>query len=625
MIREHRNPWPAIGLAAAVAFGGLIATGTASAATPALPAPAAAAGDPTPEAVVVVLRDQLTDKPANRAHVGARRTAALSGQDLVLSRLPGAAPKDLKHFTLGNAFSATVSKAQAAALALDPAVESVTPDTLVPVTPTPATTPAPTATPAPAVTAGTPSVPASVCSTDPTKPGLEPEALSTINARSDDPTAKTAAALGIDGSGVKVAYIADGINPQNAAFIRKDGTSAIVDYKDFYGDGPNAQTSGAEAFGDASAVAAQGNVVYDIAKFANPNVVTFPGGHCYIRIVGVAPGASVVALKAGSELLPNSAIIQAIDYAVTVDHVDVINESFGGNLFADSDARNTIETFNDQAVAAGTTVTASSGDAGPTSTIGNPATDPLVISAGATTDSRAYEQSGYALATKFSNGTWKDNEISSLSSAGITQGGRTIDISAPGEADWAACDDSGNFTGCTTYQGTHSQIQLFGGTSQSSPLTAGVAALVIQAYRKSHAGTSPTPAMVKQLITSTTRDLGFPGQDQGTGLLDARAAVEAALTAPGASVTPDPSVSSNIVLSTDQLTVTGAPGTSKSATVSVTNVGTKPLTVVPSTRKEAVLADARQTVAISATSTQTTPYPTSGAPWVYKTADLHGA
>ena len=331
MIRERRNPWPTVLLAAAVACGGLIATGTADAAPVRALAPAAATavGDQTPEAVVVVLRDQLSDKPANRTHVAARRTAAVSTQDLVLSRLPGTAPTKLKHFTLGNAFSATVSKAQAAALALDPAVQSVTPDTLVSVTPTAPAAKTPAAASAPAVI---PSVPASACSTNPANPGLEPEALSTINARSDDPTAKTAAALGIDGSGVKVAYIADGINPQNAGFIRKDGTSAIVDYQDFYGDGPNAPSSGAEAFGDASAVAAQGNVVYDIAKFANPNVVTYPGGHCYIRIVGVAPGASVVALKAGSELLPNSAIIQAIDYAVTVDRVDVINESFGGNI-----------------------------------------------------------------------------------------------------------------------------------------------------------------------------------------------------------------------------------------------------------------------------------------------------
>ena len=177
----------------------------------------------------------------------------------------------------------------------------------------------------------------------------------------------------------------------------------------------------------------------------------YPGGHCYIKIVGVAPGANVVALKAGSELLPNSAILQSIDYAVTVAKVNVINESFGSNIYPDTGARQTIDTFNDNAVDAGVTVVGSTGDAGITSTIGNPATDPNVISAGASTDNRLYEQTGYALATRFSNGTWQDNNISALSSAGITQSGRTIDISAPGEADWAVCDEGGKFVGCTSF------------------------------------------------------------------------------------------------------------------------------------------------------------------------------
>ena len=103
------------------------------------------------------------------------------------------------------------------------------------------------------------------------------------------------------------------------------------------------------------------------------------------------------------------------------------------------------------------TVTVSTGDAGTTSTIGNPSTDPNVISTGATTDSRLYEQTGYALATAFGNGHWQDDNISSLSSAGITQNGRTIDVSAPGEADWAVCDASGNFTGVHLVQRARSR------------------------------------------------------------------------------------------------------------------------------------------------------------------------
>ena len=578
--------------------------------------PAPAAPSPTSsstEKVIVVLRNQLGSTPANKTHIASRRQAAQASQQAVLSRLAGPAPASLKHFTVGNAFSATVTQAQAAALAADPAVASVSQDQPVSVAPpTASQAAAPQGAPAPS-----PVNPAA-CSSNPAKPLLEPEALQTMNVRSDDPTAKTAAALGIDGTGVKVAYIADGINPNNAGFLRKNGTSAIVDYQDFYGDGPNAPTGGAEAFGDASAVVAQGNVTYDVADFANPAVVSYPGGHCYIRIVGVAPGATMVALKAGSELLPNSAILQAIDYAVSVQHVDVLNESFGANLIPDSGARNTIQVFDEQAVAAGVTVTVSTGDGGITGTIGNPSTSPLLISAGAITDSRLYEQTGYALATRFSNGNWLDRNISSLSSAGITQNGRTIDLSAPGEADWAVCDDSGNFTACTNFRGGFGKIQSFGGTSQSAPLTAGVAALVIQAYRKTHGGASPAPALVKQLLTSTAHDLGMPGDEQGSGEIDARAAVEAALTYPGASGVPA-GVSSNIAVSPNQLTLAGAPGTNRVGRVTVTNVGRTALTVVPATRRYASLSTQQQQTTIDASSSQTTPYPVGGAPWVYKT------
>jgi len=575
--------------------------------SPALAAPVASTAD---QSVIVVLHDQLASAPADRAHVNTRRLQATNSQDAVLSRLAkrgGAKVTKVQHYTSANALSLTASPDQIAALATDPAVAAVIPNRQVAIPVRAKVSEGAQTTASAAI--GTPSSTA-ICPTDPSHPLLEPEALQDTNTASDDPTAKTAQQL-TDGSGTKVAYIADAIDPNNPDFIRADGSHVIVDYKAFSADGPTPDEGGAEAYGDASSIAAQGLVSHDLSTWVNP-AYPLPAG-CNIRILGMAPGASIVALKID---FFTTSIVQAIDYAVSTDHVDVLNESFGGAPIPDAAARSAISLFNDMAVAAGTTVTVSSGDAGTTNTIGNPATDPNIISVAANTNNRAYAQTGYAGARFFGNGNWNNDEISSLSSGGTTQSGNTVDITAPGESGWAACE--ANAPECTNFRGGTSDFQLFGGTSQSAPLTAGAAALVISAYRSTHGGASPSPKLVKSLLTSTASDLGLPTFEQGAGLLNSRAAVEAALTYPGATTAAPAGVSSNINLSTSKITFAGAPGSSDTNNIKVTNVGTHNLTVAAGTRDYLTTNVQTHTTTINATTDPTFPYPTTGAPWAYK-------
>lgn len=547
------------------AFAGLIALGLLAGAASAGASPVP--GNGAMRKVIVLLHD--------RPDQGVRAEVRPVAQGL---RSSGA-----RHVISGTSLPfvvASVSTAQEAALKSNPAVQAVFPDTVIP---------APTA----PIPAGAQLVPAlgtrGAASAGPCgtagKPEADPEALAVIHA-------PAALKLGFDGAGVSVAYIAGPIDTTIPDFKRNSkyassGSAAgspVLTNVNFAGDPANTPSGddAGESFLDASSIVAQGDTVFDLNDFVG---TTHPLPHpCDITVTGTAPGASLMGLDvfSSNNVTTESNFIQAIQYAVA-NGVKVLNESFGGNPFPDS-ALDATRIVDDDAVAAGVTVVTSTGDSGVTSTVGSPATDPKLISAGASTTFRAYKQLTFgginATSPRASKGTWLDNNIATISSGGFSQAGdSTVDLVAPGDSNWALCSPNTTvYTACTTFFGTPTGLQFTGGTSESAPLTAGAAADVIQAYEKTHHA-DPSPALVKQILMSTATDLKAPAEQQGAGLLNIGAAVKEA-----ESINLSTHRTGSLLLSPNQIDVTRAAGAATSEKIGVTNTGSKTVTVSLSTR-----------------------------------------
>lgn len=203
---------------------------------------------------------------------------------------------------------------------------------------------------------------------------------------------------------------------------------------------------------------------------------------------------------------PDSATIAGIRYA-TQQGVDIVNLSLGGNDLACPTA---MQTALDDAIAAGITVIAASGNAGP-GTIGVPASCNGVISV---------------------SGTGPDTTVTPYASTNPF-----IDVAAPGGLTDQSPDDGVLTTSWWQFGQRTESVAAVQGTSFAAPYVTGLAALLLAV------DPDLTPAEIEAVLEGTAEDLGDEGRDEdyGWGLVQAGDAVElVASGAPLPDLAPDP-------------------------------------------------------------------------------------
>ncbi len=553
-------------------------SGTGSVANPnALPF---SSGSATSGRVIVVLKNQHSDLNLIK-QATARRTQDFADQAPIVSSIKASGGSDVLQLVAVNAVAAKLSSSEVSRLLKMPSVSRIVPDSPVANQASPAV-----ASPAASVPNSQvvpPANPAPCPAASQAQPGVvqEPEADTVVHASDGNPNDPDMGNAIATGKGVVVAN--EDINgiQANPNFTRPDGTPVAVNVP------PQDTTilAGNDEFDeDGSSIAAQGTVVYQYdtgqTTGTNEGALPFSGlpSTCKFYIIGTAPGASLTDSSDittppsdnGTEL--ESQVVASVDHvtdaAQPAVRADEISESFSDSNYVPQ----IVNTANDAAVAAGVAIFVSSGDAGDSQQSGssmNPlASDPNVMDLGATEGNRLI-----ALNDGFPS--YQSNQIGGISSGGVGVTGRVLDVVAPG---WfggeSACVISSG--GCPSWYPTEAAR----GTSESAPLSAGGGADVIQAYRDTHGGTSPTPALIKDIIDGTATDLDDPSDLQGSGMLNIYRAVVAAQQMPGTTDTNGPPADSRgLIPSPSQLDVTGGAGTTTNTSLTLYNTDTSPATV----------------------------------------------
>jgi hypothetical protein len=324
--------------------------------------------------------------------------------------------------------------------------------------------------------------------------------------------------LGFDGSGVKVAVADTGLNNGNPETMHPD-LAGRVDKFLYYGsltDAADEHSHGTHVTGIIAGNAATGE--------------TDDGGYLYG--LGVAPGAHIVVQRVfdavGNDELPAAetlthdavragAVIGSNSWGDDVQgRYDLSAAEFDG-LVRDADA----DTPGDQPYI----LEFSAGNAGPgAQSMDSPAVGKNVIATGASENNRfdffIYTDGQETMADFSSRGPCEDGRIKP-------------DVVAPGT--WIASLQSESATDETAWLAIDNYYQYEGGTSQSGPHASGAAAVFVQYYRQTHAGATPSPALVKAALINSAVDLEdtdpVPNNDEGWGRLDLTGLIGSSLRA----------------------------------------------------------------------------------------------
>ncbi len=303
------------------------------------------------------------------------------------------------------------------------------------------------------------------------------------------------AALGVDGAGVTIAICDSGVDTNNAATMHDDLAGRFV----FAVEGNGDAMTGADTNG-------HGTHVAGIAAGNGASGDTDPQG--FLLGLGVAPAAQV------GSVLSNGTVQQMITTS-SQNGADVMNNSYAldGPTYSSSSRTFDLGVREADSGTAGTTplvVVFSAGNSGPSTgtvtksmknaiLVGNQLnfrpselSSPDDIRGIRNSSSRGPAADGRILPTVVSPGT---DIISTYSTVGWRSGPYT---------------DTGG-----TLHAVHAPMT---GTSMASPHVAGLSALLIDWWRKTRSGRTPSPALVKAILVATTESAqGGPGLAGGLG------------------------------------------------------------------------------------------------------------